>query len=257
MKIFKFASVLFFFLLSIPIQVFSQDILFKKDASALKVNIINFNGETITYKISGDSPGKTHYLSKSLLDSLKYSDGKLLDFTNDLVIGERPLKQFNRNNFNLEMISLLRGKMNFDYERISKTGRVSIVTGLFINLNDRHNYWYGNPDRLQYSSFEPYSFFVRMGVNSYPFNSSLVRTSSLRFSTGLSVLIGSYRKEDRSTYHYPEGYKIDHVFAASLMWNITEGIYIGNNFQITGTIETSILPFLTFLCPQVGLSVGF
>lgn len=259
MNIFKFTSVLFFFLMSISVQVFTQDILYKKDSTILQVNVINFNGNTITYKIPEDSLEKIFYLSKSALDSLKYRDGQSLDFTDLARIEELQPKHLNRNYFNFQIINLLWGKLNFDYERISKTGRSSIVAGLFININvkARDNPWDGDRNPLRHTTFDPYYFFVRMGVNSYPFNSSVVRTNSLRFSTGLSVLLGTYRKEDTSIYNYPDGFKTNPFFATSLMWNITEGLYLGDHFQITGRIDTSILPFLTFLCPQLSLSFGF
>lgn len=257
MKIFKFSGSLFFILLLIPEQVFTQDILYKKDSTVLKVNIIDSKGKTIIYKIPGDSLEKTYSLSKLMLDSLRYSKGELLDFTRELRTKEPSIKQLYRNYFNFQMISLRWGKLNFDYERISKTGKSSIVSGLFININvnARYNPWSDDHFPLEYTTFDPYYFFVRMGVNYYPFNSSLVRTSSLRFSTGLSGLVGSYRKEDE--YYYPDGFKNVSVFASSLMWNITEGIYLGKHFQITGRLETSIIPFLTFLCPQLSLSYGF
>ena len=257
MKIFKFSGSLFFILLLFPQQVFTQDILYKSDSTILKVNIIDANEKTIRYKIPGDFPWKTYYLSKLILDSLKYSNGDLLDFTRELRTKEPSIKQLNRNYFNFQLFSLRWGKLNFDYERISKTGKSSIVSGLFINVNPNayYNSWTDDHFPLEYTTFDPYYFFVRMGVNYYPLNSSLVRTSSLRFSTGLSGLVGSYRKEDG--YYYPDGYKYVSVFASSLMWNITGGIYLGKHFQITGRLETSIIPFLTFLCPQLSLSYGF
>jgi len=257
MIIFKFSGSLFFILLLIPQQVFTQDILYKKDSTVLEINIIDASGKTIKYEIPGDSPGKTYSLSKFMLDSIRYSKGELLDLTSELRISEPSIKQLNRNYINLQMTGLIEGNLNVDYERISKTGKSGIVSGLFININPNGNYVYWTDDHiaLEYATFDPYYFFVSVGVNFYPLNNSLVRTSNLRFSTGLSGLVGSYRKID--DYYYPDGYRYVPVFASGIMWNITLGIYLGKHFQITGGVETSLLPFLTFLCPQLSLSYGF
>jgi hypothetical protein len=82
-------------------------------------------------------------------------------------------------------------------------------------------------------------------------------SSNFRVSTGLSILLGSYRKVDFSTYTTTYGFDTEPVFAGSLMWNIKERLYMGDHLQIAGGLETSILPFFTFFCPQVDLSFCF
>lgn len=58
-----------------------QDIIYKIDSTILRVNIINFDGKTIIYKLSGDKIGASYYLSRFSVDSLSYSDGRRMDFT--------------------------------------------------------------------------------------------------------------------------------------------------------------------------------
>jgi hypothetical protein len=246
------------FLLLMPGITFGQDILYKKDSTSVKVNIISFNGKTVKYQIPGDTSGYFHFLSKSVLDSLKYSDGKSINLTYGSNIQELPPKRTDRNYFSTELVNLFTGKPNLDYERISENGKTGFVTGLLINFNTYDDiYWYGYRDGWwQFYNFSPHYFFVRTGINFYPFSQSLVRTGFTRFSTGFSLLLGSYRKINWDTY-YDNGYKTKAILAGSLMWTTREKIFLSDHFLITGGLEISVIPFFTFFCPQIGLSIGF
>jgi hypothetical protein len=257
MKKLQLKGVLLILLLFMPGLTFSQDILYKKGSASLKVNIINFNGKTVQYQLEGDTAGINHFMSKSLIDSLKYGNGKSLDFTYGSNVLEPPPKKTDRNYFSTELVNLFTGKPCLDYERILKDGKTGFVTGLLINFNTYDDiYWYDYRGWMQFYNFSPHYFFVRTGVNFYPFNQSLIRTGVTRFSTGFSLLLGSYRKIDYDTY-YDDGYKTNHVLAGSLMWNIREKIFFSDHFLITGGLEVSVIPLFTFFCPQIGLSVGF
>ncbi len=257
MAYFKFRGALFFLLLLIPGAVLSQDILYKKDATSLNVKIIDFNGKTVRYKIEGDSAAVNHYMSTSVLDSLKYSGGNSINLTLGSNIIEPKLKETDRNYFSTELINLFTGKPYLEYERISKNGKTGFVTGLLINFNTYDNmYWFGYQGWMQFYNFSPHYFFVRTGVNFYPFSQSLVRTGITRFSTGFSILLGSYRKIDFDTY-YIDSFNTKPVLAGSLMWNFREKLFLGDHFVITGGLEFSVIPLFTFFCPQIGVSLGF
>jgi hypothetical protein len=258
MKTFQIPVVLFLFLCALPDFILGQDILYKKDSTTIEVNVKNFDGTTIVYQIPGDSPEKTYYLSKTLLDSLRYRDGKSLNFTYSANIKEIPLKMISRNYIGTELVNLLTGKGNFDYERMSETGRTGFVAGLLINFKeDEWDYWDEYHDAFRYVNFSPHVFFIRLGINFYPFHYSLARTSISRLSTGFSVLAGSYNKILFDYYTYTEGYMTKRVAAGSLMWNVKSRLYLGDHFQLNGGIEISIIPLLTFFCPQAGISIGF
>ena len=258
MKAFQIPVILFLFLCAISDLISGQDILFKKDSTAIKVKVKNFDGNTIVYQIPGDSPEKTYYLSKTMLDSLHYSDGKSLNFTYSTNIKEIPLKNISRNYIGTELVNLFTGKGNFDYERISETGRTGYVAGLLINFKENEwDYWDEYHSPLQYANFSPHVFFIRFGINFYPFNHSLARTGISRLSTGFSVLAGSYNKIIFDYYTYQEGYMTKRVAAGSLMWNVKSRFYLGDHFQLNCGIEISIIPLLTFFCPQAGISIGF
>jgi hypothetical protein len=256
MKKFRVKYVLLILLLPISSVIFSQDILYKKDSTTQKVSILDFTGKTVKYQLAGDSAGKKHFISTSLLDSLKYTGAETIVFLDASNFIE-PLKKTDRNYISTELINLFTGKACLDYERVSKTGKTSFVTGLMVNFNTTNdNYWEEYHDIFQYGNFSPHYFFIRTGINFYPFSKSLIRTGSTRLSTGFSVLIGSYRKVDYSVYS-ENGYKTDPAFATSLMWSIKEKIFLSNHFLITGGLEVSLIPFFTFFCPQIGLSIGF
>ena len=258
MKKLQIKHVIFFLLLVIPDIAFGQDdFLFKKDSTILKVNIKNFDGKTIMYQIPGDPAGISYFISESVLDSIKYGDGKLVDFTLEHIINEVPLQMSGRNYFSTELVNLLTGKPNLEYERISKTGNTGFVIGLLINYNlTKYGFWEENPYAFQYVNFSPHYYFVRTGINFYPFSKSLARVGRTRTSTGFSLLIGSYRKVDYTTYQ-DYGYKTNPVLAGSFMWNIKEKVFLDNHVVLTGAVELSVIPFLTFICPEIGVSIGF
>jgi hypothetical protein len=263
MKMFQIIGIAFLFFVTLPYLTLSQDIIYKKDTTAQKVNIKNNEGKIITYRIPGDTLGTTYYLSKSLVDSLKFSDGKTVDLTNSKAISELREKKISRNYFSTEMVNLLTDKPSLEYERISRTGSSGIVAGLLINFRDntRENLnWNEHPGILHYYNSSPYYFFIRFGVTLYPFNHSLIMTSFSRLSTGFSLLMGSYRKTDYSTYTFDGNnyiYSTHPVMAASFMWNIKGKIYLSDHLQITAGLEISALPLFAFFCPQVSFSVSF
>jgi hypothetical protein len=251
MKSIQFKSVLFCYLFFISGQLYSQDILYKKDTTIVKVNITDFNGKTVTYQTPGDSLRRTHYISKSVLDSLTYQNGKSLSFSfqnKDLVP-----HLIKRNFISVDIFNLAFKNPNIWYERISESGRRSFVAELLINFKPEESAGWNGNNPLHYFNFTSYYFFTRVGINFYPFNYSLAKTGDIRIFNGLSVLLGSYRKInwEASPYsYYP-------VFAASLMYNLSCRIYLDDHLQIKGGLETSLLPMFTYLCPEIGMSIGF
>jgi len=255
MKILQLRGVLFFLLLPISGILSGQDILYKKDSTLLKVKIVDLSGKTVKYKLAGDSEGTYHLMSTSLLDSLNYSGNKAIAFMNAL--DNKPLKRMDRNYLSTELFNLFTGKANLDYERISKTGKTAFVAGFLFNFNTYDDkYWYDSRGIMLYYNFSPHYFFIRTGINFFPFSQSLVRSGVTRVSTGFSLLTGSYRKVDYSIYH-ENGYESNPALAASLMWTIEEKIFLGDHFMLTGGLEISVVPLFIFFCPQIGISLGF
>jgi hypothetical protein len=238
-------------------KAFCQDLLYKKDSTVVKAKIIEFNGKTITYKIPGDNAERTFYISKSLLDSLKYENGKVVSFAYALKIREVPQKFISRNYLGTDIINLIAGLFNLEYERLSKNGSTGFVTGILVNFSSNNSgYWQGGIGILEYSTFRPFYFFIRTGVNFYPFNFSLNKTSLARTSLGLYALTGSARKLNTEVY-YDTGFKTNPAFLAIITWNVKERFYLGDNFEVSAGIETSLIPFLTFFNPHLSFSLSF
>lgn len=255
MKIISIKVFIFLILNLLSWRIYSQDILYKKNSVPLRVIIKEFEGQTIKYTIPGDSTAKSFYITTSALDSLKYSSGKSLDFSYIQTVEKSRIRRIDQNCFNIELVNCFTGKPNLSYERISKSGRVSFVTGIQFNLKDEIYWNYESYQILQYATFRPYRFFFRTGINYFPFRYTLSRSDDSRFSSGLSLIMGSCkaRKWDYFSFQ-PEGKT---VFDAALMWNVREIFYLGDHFQIVGAVELSVFPFLTFICPEAGISVSF
>jgi len=255
MKIIQIISVLFCYFFFISGQLCSQDILYKKDSTIVKVNITDFNGKTVTYQTPGDSLRRTHYISKSVLDSLTYQNGKSLSFPFQY---KDPVPHIiKRNYFSVDIFNLAFKNPNIWYERISESGRRNFVAELLINFKPEESAGWNGNNPLHYFNFTSYYFFTRVGINFYPFNYSLAKTGDIRIFNGLSVLLGSCRKIHReaSPYSY---YPVSAAsFAASLMYNLSCRIYFDNHLQIKGGLETSLLPMFTYICPEIGISIGF
>jgi hypothetical protein len=250
---------LFFFILSGQIQLVSQDILYKKDSKILLVNIKSIDGKTVIYELPEDFTGNTYYISKSVLDSLRYKDGKLLNFSDLFLSGKAAEKKTTRNILSADVFNYAFRNLNISYERISGTGKIGFKTEILINLNsgvNEYQYWYPSDYSIfAFYNYDPHYFFIRLGVNFYPFNYSLVQNSGVRLFTGFSVLLGSYRE-----YNYSQNYMLDvvhPVLAKSLMWNLGLRVYCSNSLHLKAGFDVSILPFLTFICPDIGFSVGF
>lgn len=256
MKPFQVIGVLIVLLLQPAYLSFSQDIIYRKNTGSGNVKIISISGKIIIYEIPGDSSGIAYHISNSQLDSLRYSDGKLVDFTTIPDIINIKQRLVTRNYVGTELINSLSGRPNFEFERLSASGKTGYVIGFLTNTNRQKG---DNTYEHQtlYFTYAPHNFFVRAGINFYPFNHSLARTNPSRLSTGFSGLIGSYRKIEYIYGEYSIDYKMRSVFAASLMWNIKERLYLGDNFQITGGLEISVVPLLSFFCPWAGVSLSF
>lgn len=259
MKIFQLIGFWPLVVILLPVPIQGQDILYKKDSSILNVSIKEFDGRTIKFTNPADPEEKTWYLSKSALDSLKF-EGKSVHFLD--ISPEVKLRTINRNYLHSEMGNSLSGMINLDYERVAESGRTSYVAGILINFNKKvvpgqfqyyGGYIYEQPYALEFVNYRPHDFFIRLGINFYPFNNSLESTSPFRLSTGFSLLAGSYTR----IVWESDRYSPTSEASAIIVWNIKERVLIGEQFQINAGLEISMLPFMVFFCPQLGIAVGF
>jgi hypothetical protein len=75
-------------------------------------------------------------------------------------------------------------------------------------------------------------------------------------STGFSLLAGAYRKIDYNNYNSNQPLTRTEA-GATLVWNIKERVFLGDQVQIDGGLELSLLPFFVYFCPQLGVAIGF
>ena len=231
---------------------FCQDIVFKKDGTILNASIKSFDGKTIIYEVPGDTTHLKYYLSSSLTDSLKYSDGRKTNFRLSDEKHQQP-KHDLKNYLELDAFHLWFGDPYITYERLSSDGRNSFLTALFVNLGTRREYYDRSLSESNYLYYEPFTFFARVGYNHYPFNYSLSNSGNCRIGSGLSFIMGSMRRYEWT----PSSQTFKNVFVATLVANMQCKFYLDDKFQIYLGLDGSIFPFLSFICPQVGLSACF
>jgi hypothetical protein len=152
-------------------------------------------------------------------------------------------------------------RWHLSYERLSKTGRMGFAAEILIShtrkqeVSDYPTAWSGNwffTERL-YGSYLPFNSFVKTGINYYPFNYSLNHVKATRFLCGISLLAGDINKSQ--PFNYYDDYKS--VFVVFLVSNLDIRIYLSRYFQFKAGIDLSLLPFLVFVAPELGFSIGF
>ena len=201
-----------------------------------------------------------YYISKTAIDSIIFIDGRTLRFQNQ----ELPLQEEIKTNyfeidlfntlFNIEMDFIIGlNNLHLSYERIFASGDKSLSVELLFSLNSDENTfgWNGSWFFLNdlHFSYDPYYFFTKVGFNYYPFNYSLIKTRNFRSFTGISLMVGSIKKDA-----YPD--LISKTFIASLVWNIDGRWYLSDNIQVNFGAELSVIPFLVFCSPEIGISIG-
>jgi hypothetical protein len=159
--------------------------------------------------------------------------------------------------------------LHLSFERISRSGNTSFTAELLLNIeyisSDKSDYypwdsdypWEGNWLFLNglHLSYDPYCYFTKAGFNYYPFNYSLTKTGNFRVFTGVSLLTGIIK---RSEYNYEYPYEhFKKVFLASIVMNLDVRWYLTDIIQLKAGIDMSVLPFLVFWSPEIGLSIGF
>ena len=250
-------------------QAFGQDNLYMNDSRVIQANIIGIRNRSVVYRIPGDVSGRSVYVSSSRLDSLRYSDGRSLIFTRD----EESPKLIKRNYIGVDLFETVlgyasddgygenRSRLHLSYERLSRTGETSLSAEILFRTKTssdpiRWNGWSGNWIFLTdgwHFHYLPFNSFVKAGINYYPFNFSLAYSKAARVFCGISLLAGDVNKIDYSFYyHDPES-----VFIACLISNIDVRLYFNKQVQFKAGVDLSLIPFLVFIGPEVGLNISF
>ena len=146
---------------------------------------------------------------------------------------------------------------NISYERLSATGNTGVSLELLFNRNmpEYHSiYSYWGFLHNFYLNYDAFFFFAKAGFTYYPFDYTLARTSTLRMFTGASLLIGQYPKEQYDEENY---YNRKKAIGAVIAWTIGTKLYLTDGFLIKADFELSVIPFLAFNSPEIGIVIGF
>ncbi len=149
------------------------------------------------------------------------------------------------------------GNPNITYERLSPSGKTGFLCGTadkpelrgFLRhrqLLEVHEKYV--PD------YDPFSFFLKTGFSYYPFNCSLKQTGTIRVFTA-PLPAWRVKKVDYGEYYYYGEYSIRFTAINSL--NLGIKIYLADWLQIKADLELSVIPFLVFNSPEVGITIGF
>lgn len=232
-------------------RTFCQDKIYRTDGTVSSVQIISIERNTISYRLPGDRPGVLYSLSSSIVDSLSYANGVTRYYPRK----EIPARTIKRNYVGTDLFNDAFGIANISFERLSASGTRGFTAELMIDLNvdqfySVYNYW-DFTDNF-FLNYYPFYFFLKTGVSYYPFNCTLVQAGTFRIFTGPSLILGQFRKWD---YDYDEIF--EKGFAAVLSWNIGTKIYLADWLQIKADLDLSVIPFLVFNSPEVGITIGF
>jgi hypothetical protein len=252
-KIIYLSGIMFLMLFLLPGKAFCQNKIYRSDGTVMNIDILSFDGKTIKYRLPDDVSGKMYYLSSSVIDSLRDDNLGIVTFPKPAV----PVNKVKRNYIGTDLFNTCLRNLNLSFERLSASGNTSFSMEFLINLNTEnfygvYDYWRFTENIYLY--YDPFYFFTKAGFYYYPFNYSLNKTGAVRIFTGTSLLLGRYKKEDYTDYYDPI---IRKPFAAVISWNIGTKIYLGDGFLIKADFEMSVIPFLVFNSPEVGIVIGF
>lgn len=254
MKIIRPSFVLFLLMFLMAGKTFCQNIIYRTNGTVLNVELVSFDGHSITYRLPGDTSGKIFHLSDSAIDSLRYENGETLKFTKTAL----HVSKINRNYIGTDLFNTCFINPNISYERLSATGSTGVSLEILFNGNMHeyssiYSYW-GLFDNF-YMNYDAFFFFVKTGFTYYPFNYTLTRTGTLRMFTGASLLIGQYPQEEyneENNYYYRKK-----ALGAVISWTVGTKIYLTDRFLIKADFELSVIPFLAFNSPEIGIVIGF
>ncbi|MDT8400768.1 MAG: hypothetical protein RQ743_03660 [Bacteroidales bacterium] len=269
MKHIQYLKLVIIITIFIPGISYCQDLTYRSDGIVLNINILSVKDGTMIYRPAGDNAGKIFYLSTGMVDSVVYRNGCSEIFIHE----DRVPETIRRNYIGVDFVeTFIRwlgdfhvglNNLHLSYEHISRSGRTGLAAELLWSIDavnetswaeewGGHWIFYNEGWRL---SYDPFRFFVKVGVNTYPFNYSLIKTGSLRFSTGASLFLGKIRRYDWSIDYWEN--QIKEVVIAGIIWNVDLKIYLADALQVRLGLDASVIPFLVFICPELGITLSF
>jgi len=216
-------------------NVFSQDIIFKKDGSKEEAKIILVAEKEIQYKKFTNLDGPVYTMNKKDIVLITYENGDYETIQTQADI-ENELKDnlsvnFERNLLTYHMFDLIFGDFAFSYERIFQSGQISLKIPIAIGYD-----YYGD-DYYDFSSI----FYSGIGVNFYP-----TGQGKWRYFLGPQVRVGLAWESDWIDYYDDYGnYMYDERVT-------NEGIYT-KFFIDNGVMFTPVRSFSIAAIASVGI----
>lgn len=136
----KFTFIVIF--LSACSQVFSQDLIYKRNGTKDSVIIQDTTGNEVTYKLYNKSPENIYKLSKAEIILIEFYDGKIMLVGSG---GANTRHSLGRNLISINTFSILFNNVHINYERILKKPKYSLRlvfntnTGIHTSNNIGHD----------------------------------------------------------------------------------------------------------------------
>lgn len=222
----------------IPISLTAQSVIYKKDGSKVTTSQVDKAGNVRTYKLTDDPEGNIHYISKDVIDSIRYKDGSVERFNKqvDYILPEEEPEPVKRNSAGVDVggpiIYILGGiadikdiaKLCLFYERLIFKDDLGLKNYLFINL--------GSDSFYDISINDKADFYLSSGLNYYFLKSRL-----FRFGTGLSFLVGRFHEEKYLNY---SGWHEKISTHGGILFNTSIHRNLGDKISISGGIDIPV-----------------
>jgi hypothetical protein len=159
----------------------AQSVIFKKGGTQLTTKQVSLSTNIISYFLESDSTGVEHFISKNVVDSIRYQDGKVERFpASTISIADKPRQtELFKNSVGLNIWPLFNSKFNFYYERLFLNNKLGFKNYFMIDAGTYH-YTYGSLNQLA-------TFYYSAGLNYY-----FLQSYFFRAGTGASVLTGKF-----------------------------------------------------------------
>ena len=169
-----------FVLICISFSLQAQSVIYKKDGSKITTTKSTILTKSISYSLASDSTDLKHFISKSVVDSVRFIDGRTERINISLVNSEpEPQKKLLKNSFGINIWPFFSSKINFFYERLFLQNKLGFKNYFLFDVG-KYQYTYGTLNQLA-------TFYYSAGLNYY-----FLQSYFLRAGTGASILTGKF-----------------------------------------------------------------
>ena len=169
----------------------AQTIIFKTDGSQVFVDQIDTLKRVITYTLANQTSSDTYYISRSVIDSIRFENGtRIFDTPPVMLPGTREkAERIKRNFIGINFWPFLAGRVNAFYEILLWKD----------NLGFKNSFTYEKYRNYENQNFEDFS--VTSGLNYY-----FLQSEYFRFGTGIALELGKKDEYDYDSFYANENY---------------------------------------------------